>query len=177
MSHSVRSLSLTGLALASAVLVASCRPGLGPATQTATQVALATGAPTTASTPTATPTSAPTTVPTVLPSLTIIAAAPTTSVTAASGTSLRLDLDAIFPMGPGRDLVLNDCTVCHTFLRIVVGRRTRDQWDYVRRDMRGKVSQLSDQDVDTLFAYLEANFNDTKPVPALPDWFLQTGEW
>ncbi len=153
---------LTGLALAGAVFGVACSSGV---------------APTIAPTPTMVPTLPPAAAPTQPATPTSTPAPPTVAATLVSNTQLKLDLDAIFPPGNGRDLVLNNCTVCHTFLRFVVGQRTKDQWEYVRRDMRGKVSQLSDQDVDTLFAYLEANFNETQPVPSLPDWFLETGAW
>lgn len=175
---------LATLVLASACLAAACSPAVSPVGLTPTQVATVTLAPTTAPTPTTMPTLPSTATPTFSTATVIPTAGPAviraTTVAAStpdSGAPLKLDLDTIFPPGPGRDLVLNNCTVCHTFLRIVVGQRTKDQWEYVRRDMRGRVNQLSDLDADTLFSYLEANFNDTKPVPKLPDWFLQTGEW
>jgi hypothetical protein len=164
---------LTGSALAGAVFGVACSPRVAPAMQTPIQVV----APTITSTPSMVPTLPPTAAPTQPATPTNTPVLPTVAVTPVSNTQLKLDVDAIFPSGKGRDLVLNNCTVCHTFLRVVVGQRTKDQWEYVRRDMRGKVSQLSDQDIDTLFVYLEANFNETKPVPNLPDWFLQTGEW
>lgn len=163
MHREIRSRFLTGLVLATVVFGVSCSPGTVPSTPTVA--------------PTTVPTLSSTSTPSQSPTPTIILTPPIAVATAVSNAQLRLDLDAIFPAGPGRDLLLNNCTGCHTFLRIVVGRRSKDQWDYVKRDMRGKVSQLSDQDVDTLFAYLEANFNDAKPVPNLPNWFLQTGEW
>lgn len=168
---------LMGLALATAVLGVSCSMGAALTAPTPIQVVSPTVAPATLPTPATVLTLLPTSTPTLSPTRTMTAASPTVSATPVSGAQLKLDLDSIFPAGPGRDLVLNNCTICHTFLRIVVGQRTKDQWEYVRRDMRNKVSQLSDRDVDTLFTYLEANFNDAKPVPDLPDWFLQTGEW
>jgi hypothetical protein len=167
----MRAWCLVSLSLTGALFGASCSPGATPTPVTPIQVVSATVEPATVPTPTLVPTLPPTATPTMIP------ATPTTSATPVSSTQLKLDLDAIFPAGMGRDLVLNDCTVCHTFLRIVVGQRSKDQWEYVKRDMRGRVNQLSDQDVETLFDYLEVNFNETKRVPALPDWFLQTGEW
>ena len=90
---------------------------------------------------------------------------------------LKLDMDAIFPQGDGRELVLANCTACHGFVRIVLTERTRDEWATVKRSMAPKVSALSDDQIDSLFTYLEANFNDTKPAPKLPAWFLQAAPW
>ena len=86
-------------------------------------------------------------------------------------------MNAIFPQGDGRELVLANCTACHGFVRIVLTERTRDEWATVKRSMAPKVSALSDDQIDSLFAYLEANFNDTKPAPKLPAWFLQAALW
>lgn len=86
-------------------------------------------------------------------------------------------MDAIFPQGKGRDLVLYTCTACHTFVRIVLGQRSVERWEIVKRNHRPRVPLLSDSNFDALFAYLEANFNETKPVPSLPDWLLESDSW
>ncbi len=86
----------------------------------------------------------------------------------------RVDLDKIFPPGKGRDLALFNCTGCHTWVRLVIGQRTLGAWQAVRRRMAPKASGLSPQEIDDLFGYLEENFNDTKPVPAIPDWLLNS---
>lgn len=114
-----------------------------------------------------------TAVPTVTPT-----ALPTPSGPGADATSpaasAKVDLDKIFPAGKGRDLLLLNCSACHSFVRAVVGQRTQDAWEVVKRNMRSRVSGMSDQDFETVFAYLEANFNDTKPTPDLPDWLRST---
>ncbi len=111
-------------------------------------------------------------------SATPLASATSTGVAApTSGGQVQVDLNKIFPPGTGRDLVLENCLACHTFVRIVTGQRDAQGWAVVKREMRPDVRNLSDQEVDTLFAYLEANFNNTKSVPSLPDWLLQADPW
>jgi mono/diheme cytochrome c family protein len=85
-----------------------------------------------------------------------------------------LDLNAIFPPGPGRELVLNNCTTCHTFVPIVILQMTKEAWQRNSRDHRGRVTALSDADFKTLYQYLQANFNPSRPVPKLPPELLET---
>ena len=82
-------------------------------------------------------------------------------------------MDAIFPPGEGRDLVLWNCLGCHEFVRIVWGQRDAARWEPVKNRHRERVIGLSDEEFNTLFAYLVENFNATKPVPDLPQWFLE----
>ena len=85
-----------------------------------------------------------------------------------------VDLNAIFPPGPGRELVLNNCTTCHTFVPIVILQMTKEAWQRNSRDHRGRVTALSDADFKTLYLYLQANFNPARPVPKLPAELLET---
>lgn len=166
-------------------------PATATTTSTATSVPTVTAAPVTptiAPTATALPTatstaiSIPTAVPTKTSTVTATATKPSATATASpvaspqatavssSGATAKLDMDKIFPPGKGRDLVLFNCTGCHSFVRVITGQRTLGAWQVVRGSMQSRVSSLSDQEIDDLFAYLEANFNDSKPAPDLPDW-------
>ncbi len=175
------------LALAIVVLATFCAvpPAIPAAVPGSTLLSQSTVAPVTlTSAPTATSTA--TFIPTSVPTATVTAtatrpfasattlpvASPQTTTVSWSGATAKLDMDRIFPPGKGRDLVLFNCTGCHSFVRIVTGQRTQDAWQVVRRTMRSRVSGLGDQEYDELFAYLEANFDDTRPVPSLPDWLL-----
>ena len=82
--------------------------------------------------------------------------------------SARVNIDEIFPPGPGRDLVLNNCTSCHTFVPIVILQMTKEAWERNGRDHRERVTGLSDADFEILYEYLIANFNPARLVPALP---------
>src|SRR5579871_2461142 len=86
----------------------------------------------------------------------------------------KVNLDEIFPVGRGRELLLNNCTGCHTFVPIVVLQLTKDAWERNSRIHRDRVPGLSDADFRTLYDYIEANFNPEKPVPKLPKSLLET---
>src|SRR5213078_3077694 len=45
-----------------------------------------------------------------------------------SSTATKIDLDKIFPPGPGRELVLGNCQNCHTFAPIVVLQMDKEAW-------------------------------------------------
>ncbi len=87
----------------------------------------------------------------------------------------RVNLDSVAPPGRARDLIVENCGTCHSFVCAFRGQRTVEHWQTIKQDMRDKVSQVSDQDYDALFAYLEANFNDQKPEPNLPPALQQLG--
>src|SRR5262245_12860831 len=54
--------------------------------------------------------------------------------------SAKVNLDEIFPPGRGRELLLNNCTTCHTFVPIVVLQMTKEAWERNGRDHRGRVA-------------------------------------
>ena len=93
---------------------------------------------------------------------------------APAGAAAKVDLDKIFPGGPGRELALSNCTTCHTFVPIVVLRMSQDAWARNSRDHRDRVKALSDAEFKVLYEYLAANFGPDKPVPKLPDELMQT---
>jgi hypothetical protein len=86
----------------------------------------------------------------------------------------HVDINAIFPAGPGRELVLDNCTSCHTFVPIVVLQMNKDEWERNKRIHRSRVPALSDPDFEVLYQYLVANFNPNRPVPTLPKELLAT---
>ena len=85
-----------------------------------------------------------------------------------------MNIDEIFPAGRGRELLLNNCTSCHTFVPIVVLQMSKEAWERNSRDHRGRVAAMSDADFATLYRYLVANFNPDRPVPKLPQELLDT---
>jgi mono/diheme cytochrome c family protein len=92
----------------------------------------------------------------------------------AGANANRVDMDAIFPQGPGRDLVLNNCQNCHTFVPIVVLQMEEDAWTRSSLNHRDRVSNLSDAEFATVYTYLKANFNPSTPVPTLPKELLES---
>lgn len=102
------------------------------------------------------------------------AAASTDVVTTGSDGQMTVDMDAIFPQGPGRDLLLNNCQSCHTWVPIVVLQMQEDEWARWAVEHRGRVPGLSDEEFETLQGYLVANFNPDRPVPDLPPALLES---
>lgn len=87
---------------------------------------------------------------------------------------VRVDLQTIFPAGPGRDLVLENCQNCHTFVPIVVLQMDKDAWHRNSLDHRERVTTLTDEQFQTLYDYLATNFGPHRPVPRLPKELLAT---
>lgn len=72
-------------------------------------------------------------------------------------------------MGEGREILLANCSNCHSFVCAVLGQRSKEHLESVKETHRGRVSGLTDAQLDTLFNYLYENFGDQKPVPVLPE--------
>jgi hypothetical protein len=87
--------------------------------------------------------------------------------------TLTVDLDAIFPAGPGRDLVLNNCQTCHVWVPIVILQMDEAAWYRNSLNHRGRVEALSDAEFETLYAYLSSTFTPDRPVPQLPPSLLE----
>jgi hypothetical protein len=92
----------------------------------------------------------------------------------AAGVANKINMDEIFPPGPGRELVLNNCQNCHTFVPIVVLQMEKDAWARNSIDHRDRVTTLTDEEFKTLYEYLVANFHPGRPVPKLPKALLET---
>ena len=84
-------------------------------------------------------------------------------------------LASIFPPGPGRELVLNTCGSCHSAACAARGQRTAERWDSIKKDHKDKLTGSSSEDLNVMFSYLKANFNDTKPEPQIAAELLQQG--
>lgn len=108
------------------------------------------------------------------------------SLTAGSQAQ-EVDLNAVFrcaatddegkaACGEARDLILNNCTVCHTFVPIVMQQFDAAGWTSLldRHKGNGRVNQLSAEQIMTIHDYLTDNFNGTLPPPDLPPELLQT---
>ncbi|WP_455388592.1 hypothetical protein [Petrachloros mirabilis] len=120
-----------------------------------------------------------TTQPTATPVQATSTAQPTKASTtptspASTGGQQKLNLDDYMPAGAGRDLLLQNCTGCHSFVPIITGQRTRTRWESIRVAHKDAVKALDDKDYGAIYDYLEENFNDTKPEPKLPEWFVQS---
>jgi hypothetical protein len=92
--------------------------------------------------------------------------------TAGTGAS-KVNMEEIFPPGAGRDLVLNNCQNCHTFVPIVVLQMDEEAWTRSSLDHRQRVN-VKDDEFATIYTYLKANFNPNRPVPTLPKELLES---
>jgi nicotinamidase-related amidase/mono/diheme cytochrome c family protein len=117
-----------------------------------------------AGTPPAT-TSAATVAPTAAATAAATSAATAAPTAGASSSGEAKTLADLFPPGPGKELVLENCGTCHSPACPVFGQRSQDHWKSVKTNHQSRVSGMSDDDYNALFDYLAQNFNDTKPEP------------
>ncbi len=94
--------------------------------------------------------------------------------TVAASGPVQIDINAIFPAGPGRELLLNNCQNCHTWVPVVVLQMNEQEWNRWAVEHRGRVSGLTDDEFATLQTYLITNFNPSTPVPELPPALLES---
>ena len=69
------------------------------------------------------------------------------------------------PDGPGKDVMVRTCGVCHEPRRAASVRLTRDGWSSVIDDMVRRGAKGSDQDFATILDYLTTNFLGEAPRP------------
>ena len=81
----------------------------------------------------------------------------------------------LFPEGPGKALVLDTCGECHAVACSAIGQRTLARWAGLEEDHRDKASNLSEENLETIFAYLSEHFSDSRPEPRVPPRFLEAG--
>jgi cytochrome c5 len=108
------------------------------------------------------------------PSESAQASKPQPAPAAPAATSAEpFNLANLFPPGPGRDMVLSTCGSCHPAACVARGQRTAARWDSFEKGHKDKLPSTSSADLDVMFSYLKANFNDTKPEPQIPASYLQ----
>jgi hypothetical protein len=74
-----------------------------------------------------------------------------------------------------RELILLNCTVCHTFVRIARAQKTEAEWNATLSRHRQRVVNLSDEQFARVRQYLISHFNPGHPQPELPPELLQLG--
>jgi hypothetical protein len=62
------------------------------------------------------------------------------------------------PDGPGKEIVLNTCTMCHDLNRIKLGRRSPEEWEETLVSMLNEGAPLSDEAFGVVHQYLSKNF-------------------
>ena len=80
----------------------------------------------------------------------------------------------VFPEGPGRELVLDNCQSCHVLVPILILRMDEAAWYRNSLEHRERVEGLDDDDFEILYDYLSSTFTPDSPVPELPPALLDT---
>jgi cytochrome c5 len=62
------------------------------------------------------------------------------------------------PDGPGKDLVMKVCTVCHELTRITSKKRTKEEWSDTVDKMAMRGAMATDEEFEMIVAYLAKNF-------------------
>ena len=62
------------------------------------------------------------------------------------------------PDGPGKEIVLNTCTMCHDLFRIKANRRSPEEWEETLITMLNEGAPLSDEEFARVHRYLSRNF-------------------
>jgi cytochrome c5 len=62
------------------------------------------------------------------------------------------------PDGPGKEIVLTTCTLCHDLRRITRGRRSAQEWEETLDAMLNEGAPLSDEGFQVVHAYLSRYF-------------------
>ena len=69
------------------------------------------------------------------------------------------------PDGPGKDVTVRSCGVCHETRRAASVRLTREGWAAVIESMRLRGAKVSDQDFPVVLDYLATHFLGAAPQP------------
>lgn len=62
------------------------------------------------------------------------------------------------PDGPGKDILLNTCTMCHDLKRIKLGHRSPEEWEETLGSMLNEGAPLSEEQFPIIHAYLSRHF-------------------
>jgi competence protein ComEA len=66
--------------------------------------------------------------------------------------------DTRMPPGPGREVIVKSCGLCHDMYRAASVRLTADGWAAVLQDMMRRGAKLSDAEFDGALGYLSTHF-------------------
>jgi mono/diheme cytochrome c family protein len=64
------------------------------------------------------------------------------------------------PNGPGKDLVATRCVACHDLERVATIKRDKRYWAPLVADMVSRGAPVSNEEAQTIVAYLAANFGE-----------------
>ena len=95
-----------------------------------------------------------------------VAAAPVAAPVASAPAAPAKVAPTKLPDGPGAQLVMGRCLICHTEQYVLQQRLTEGQWAKTVGKMKGWGAPVSDEEAAQLTAYLAASFGTD--VPDLP---------
>lgn len=67
-----------------------------------------------------------------------------------------------------REVVLQNCTSCHTFVPIVKAQKSPDEWGAMLSTHRDKIADVPGDEITRIQQFLAARFNPQTPPPKLP---------
>lgn len=73
----------------------------------------------------------------------------------------------------GRELVLFQCGRCHNWVRIVIKQADETLWRAVVGRMRAYAPEITDEEAETIVAYVSQNFREGLPMPPIPDSLME----
>ena len=65
------------------------------------------------------------------------------------------------PAGPGKELVEARCALCHDLNRVVIQRKSRQEWEQLTADMIARGPAATPEEIRSIVAYLSSQFGKT----------------
>jgi len=176
------------LVVVGALLLGACIPPAYAPTATPTQTQAPTPTPTQTPTPTlnptptqtATPTATPSPTPTATPTPTPTATPTPTSTPAATATPAwtppanPTSLADFYAPGPGKNIALNNCGICHSVATSLITRKTAPAWTtYLHDHQMANLPSMTQADLQILTDYFVANFVVGIPLFNIPPALLE----
>ena len=76
---------------------------------------------------------------------------------------------SVLPVGKGREVVIQQCALCHPIDLVVQQRRTQDEWDTLISRMADHGARANEAEQQVIFEYLVLHFGkEPGPAPAAP---------
>lgn len=71
-----------------------------------------------------------------------------------------------------RELIINNCTLCHSFVPIVLQQFDEAAWKGLLDRHRPRVGHLGDEEIETMHWFLAKTYNPDNPPPPVPPELL-----
>lgn len=74
-----------------------------------------------------------------------------------------------------RELILFECTACHTVAPIVTAQNTPEEWDATFDAHADRLTELEDEEVELIRRFVVSHYNPDEEVPELPEALQDQG--